>query len=155
MEDFLPVMALCFTVISSVNSAYIQHEVLHESPEADEPQTEVLLFAPLAWNQHLQNVTTTPTASNLSKPSSMSCPICVYDFKSNRLNKGFSAFVQPSCAKGTLVVTSVGSNYEMCCCNFSSSDDWELPNQLHVLVHVRFLKRILIPFVSNPIIEVK
>jgi predicted Zn-ribbon and HTH transcriptional regulator len=48
------------------------------------------------------------------------CPQCLYDFKGNRVNKGCPSEKPPKCDKGTLVKTSVGDDFEMCCCNFSN-----------------------------------
>lgn len=48
------------------------------------------------------------------------CPQCLYDHNRNRVNKGCVAEQPPKCQKGFLVSTSVGDDYEMCCCNFSN-----------------------------------
>ena len=45
---------------------------------------------------------------------------CLYDFQGNRVNKGCLISDRPvKCEKGTLVQTTVGVEYEMCCCNFA------------------------------------
>jgi hypothetical protein len=46
--------------------------------------------------------------------------LCLYDFQGNRVNKECKINERPPrCEKGTLVQTVVGSDYEMCCRNFS------------------------------------
>lgn len=48
-------------------------------------------------------------------------PQCLYDFNGNRINKGCPINERPPmCAKGFLVQTLVGSDYELCCCNYSN-----------------------------------
>lgn len=45
---------------------------------------------------------------------------CLYDFQGNRVNKECVIADRPlKCERGTLVQTIVGSEYEMCCCNFA------------------------------------
>lgn len=46
------------------------------------------------------------------------CPQCMYDYRGNRLNMGITSEHPPSCEQGVLVATSIGDDYEMCCCNF-------------------------------------
>jgi hypothetical protein len=45
---------------------------------------------------------------------------CLYDFKGMRVSKKCDVEKPPKCEKGTLVATSVGDDYEMCCCNYSN-----------------------------------
>lgn len=46
---------------------------------------------------------------------------CLYDFQGIRVNKGCAIKERPPmCARGLLVQTLVGSEYEMCCCNYSN-----------------------------------
>lgn len=47
-------------------------------------------------------------------------PQCMYDFNGHRLNTDCPTEKPPKCEKGALVLTAVGQNYEMCCCNYSN-----------------------------------
>jgi hypothetical protein len=52
-------------------------------------------------------------------------PQCLYDAKGVRVNKKCEVEKgdKPKCDKGSLVATSVGDDYEMCCCNFSNYNE--------------------------------
>lgn len=60
------------------------------------------------------------TSQSQSNGASKFCPQCLYDHNGNRVNSGCVAEQPPKCDKGSLVSTSVGEDYEMCCCNFSN-----------------------------------
>lgn len=44
---------------------------------------------------------------------------CLYDSNNIRVNHDCHVELPPKCAKGTLVSTKLGDEFEMCCCNFS------------------------------------
>lgn len=48
---------------------------------------------------------------------------CLYDFKNYRVNKGCNVEMPPNCARGKLVSTKNGDDFEMCCCDFSKLVD--------------------------------
>lgn len=75
-----------------------------------DPTTDSVVFIPQS------NQTASQTAP-LIVPAF--CPQCLYDFNGHRVNNGCSS-KPPRCEKGTLVFTSVGDDYEMCCCNYSN-----------------------------------
>lgn len=44
---------------------------------------------------------------------------CLYDYKGNRVSRGCLSSQTPlKCEKGLLVLTMVGTEFEMCCCNY-------------------------------------
>lgn len=44
---------------------------------------------------------------------------CLYDFQGNRMTKGCAIQERPPmCSRGSLVQTLVGTDFEMCCCNY-------------------------------------
>lgn len=47
-------------------------------------------------------------------------PQCTYDYKGRRINKECPCDQPPKCERGYIVKTSVGEDYEMCCCNFTN-----------------------------------
>lgn len=77
--------------------------------------THPLTFAPIV-NQSITEVIAAPAALEVSKFASQ----CLYDFKGKRVNKSCDSEKPPKCEKGHLVSTSVGEDYEMCCCNYSN-----------------------------------
>lgn len=79
-----------------------------QDEEFEEDIEDEMIFAPVA------NMT---TAAELTSPY---CAQCLYDYKGNRVNKGCGSEKPPKCEKGKLVQTSVGEDYEMCCCNYSN-----------------------------------
>lgn len=91
------------------------------------PESEGLFyFAPVdeKYNSGLIESTTSPTDEVLIDPLKESFEIsvqCLYDFKGNRISRGCPIVERPiKCKKGLLVLTTVGSEFEMCCCNYSS-----------------------------------
>ena len=71
-------------------------------------------------NQTQDNSTVVTGHQAIPLVTSPYCPQCLYDFKSHRINAGCPSKKPPKCDKGTLVITSVGKDYEMCCCNYSN-----------------------------------
>lgn len=66
------------------------------------------------------SLTFAPTVNSISNPDPLAMAVqCLYDFKKNRVNRDCKSAKPPKCEKGDLVQTSVGEDYEMCCCNFS------------------------------------
>lgn len=113
MAGFCLLLSFYLSIAAAVTSQYIQHDVVQEVPDPDDAGSDALSFVPIVVVGSYQNSSTSEFGS---------CPLCIYDFKSNRLNKGLGGVTQPRCERGTLVLTSVGSDHEMCCCNYSLSD---------------------------------
>lgn len=80
--------------------------------------TDYLTFAPVSattidpFNSSVEPLVESPTA-----------PQCLYDYTGFRVSQGCPAQLPPQCDKGVLVQTSVGEEYELCCCNFSNRVD--------------------------------
>jgi hypothetical protein len=68
----------------------------------------------LAADPELPEETTKPPLPEFSER-------CIYDFKGNRITNRCNAQTPPKCEGGNaveLVQTLVGTEYELCCCNF-------------------------------------
>lgn len=50
-------------------------------------------------------------------------PQCMYDFSGHRINQKCPCEQPPKCERGHIVKTSVGEDFEMCCCNFTNYFD--------------------------------
>lgn len=96
-------------------------------PIETNPQSEQLLlrFSPVTheYNLALLESTTLPNEEEvIIEPMKefQDGPVqCLYDYKGNRVSRGcLSSQTPPKCEKGLLVLTMVGIELEMCCCNY-------------------------------------
>lgn len=104
MKSFLLALLAVCVILTEVRARAQSLE--DEDYQADYPE-------PAKDSSELNNQAT--MASLLAAPDF--CPQCLYDFTGHRVNRGCPLKKQPKCEKGTLVLTSVGEAYEMCCCN--------------------------------------
>lgn len=64
-----------------------------------------------------------PHTFNGEPPSTKYAPQCMYDFTGKRINQRCPCEQPPKCERGSIVKTSVGEDFEMCCCNFTNYID--------------------------------
>lgn len=114
-------LAVCFVLCAFASRvsgrAQESGSVEDEDYSADNADivTHPLTFSPII-NQAPVAVDAAPAPLEVAKHASQ----CLYDFKGKRVNKDCASEKPPKCEKGHLVSTSVGEDYEMCCCNYSN-----------------------------------
>lgn len=92
----------------------------------DEPKFRFSAVTPattmhqIAFVQSTTDVIDEEVVIESTRQSSDSFAQCLYDFQGNRVNRGCVIAERPlQCSRGTLVQMLVGTEYEMCCCNFA------------------------------------
>jgi|SRR5690349_18678997 len=117
------ILFVCFVVCAFTLEAYArpQNDDEDEDYATDNAETDnadiithPLTFVPIINQTMLEDIT--PAAYELPKFASQ----CLYDHKGKRVNKDCDTEKPPKCEKGHVVSTSVGDEYEMCCCNYSN-----------------------------------
>lgn len=132
MKIILIVLALCACASGiQIRSQEVEDDYPTDYSETTDSNSDSHSYAPLVnqtdstdYSESTTNSSYTAYSPNgihgSAKSSSSFCPQCLYDHKKYRINTGCPSRKPPKCDKGTLVLTSVGDDYEMCCCNYSN-----------------------------------
>lgn len=111
-------LVLWATVLLVTSTANPQNDSLFRFASVTTSMNQIE-FAEPSTERNDVVITESMKETHLMKETEEGSAQCLYDFQGNRMTKGCAIKERPPmCSRGSLVQTLVGTNYEMCCCNY-------------------------------------